>query len=161
MGPCGTGKSHLAQALGHGAIRQGVDVLLFSQSYLLGSLHAARATGSYAGRFRQLARVSLLIIDDFGLKPLRSPQDEEFHDLVAERNERVSIMLTSNLDLTKWGEVFPTNRMLAAATIDRLRHGVYRLILKGESFRAPRALPDLPENPPKSRLVKGAKIAHS
>ncbi|MEY2343156.1 IS21-like element helper ATPase IstB [Acidithiobacillus sp. IBUN Pt1247-S3] len=149
VGPCGTGKSHLAQALGHCAIRQGVDVLFITQNALLGSLHAARATGSYARRFRQLATVSLLIIDDFGLKPLHRPHDEDFHDLIAERYERVTTLLTSNLDLSEWGEVFPANRMLGVATIDRLRHGAYRLILEGESYREPRPLPGMPQNSPK------------
>ena len=82
-GPCGTGKSHIAQAIGHAAVRQGRDVLFTSQSQLLGSLHATRATDSYERKFMNLARVPLLIIDDFGLKPLRPPHDEDFHDLVA------------------------------------------------------------------------------
>lgn len=67
--PCGTGKSHLAQALGHCAVRQGVDVLFTTQSQLTGALHAARATGVYERRFQNFARADLLIIDDFGLKP--------------------------------------------------------------------------------------------
>ena len=146
VGPCGTGKSHLAQALGHCAIRQGVDVLFITQGDLVGSLHAARATGGFDRRFRQLAKVTLLIIDDFGLKPMRPPHDEDFHDLIAERYERVSTMLTSNLDFVEWGDVFPANRMLGVATLDRLRHGAYRLILEGDSFRAPRPLPESPKN---------------
>ena len=93
VGPCGTGKSHLAQALGHCAIRQGVDVLFITQGDLVGSLHAARATGGFDRRSRQLAKVTLLIIDDFGLKPMRPPHDEDFHDLIAERYERVSTTL--------------------------------------------------------------------
>ncbi|MFQ5489069.1 MAG: ATP-binding protein, partial [Gammaproteobacteria bacterium] len=62
-GPCGTGKSHIAQAIGHAAVRQGRDVLFTSQSQLLGSLHAARATDSFERKFLNLARVPLLIID--------------------------------------------------------------------------------------------------
>ena len=69
VGPCGTGKSHLAQALGHCAVRQRVNVRFLSQSEIVGGLHAARATGTYDKLFRQWAKVSLLIIDDFGLKP--------------------------------------------------------------------------------------------
>ena len=157
VGPCGTGKSHLAQALGHCAIRQGVDVLFITQGDLVGSLHAARATGGFDRRFRQLAKVTLLIIDDFGLKPMRPPHDEDFHDLIAERYERVSTMLTSNLDFAEWGDVFPANRMLGVATLDRLRHGAYRLILEGDSFRAPRPLPESPKN----TIAKGAKNTHS
>ncbi|WP_277741355.1 ATP-binding protein [Acidithiobacillus sulfuriphilus] len=58
---------------------------------------------------------------------------------------RVSTMMTSNLNFAEWGDVFPANRMLGVATLDRLRHGAYRLILDGESYRAPRPLPDFPE----------------
>ena len=147
-GPCGTGKSHLAQALGHCAVRAGYDVLFSTQSQLLGSLHAARATNAFERKFQSLVRVNLLIIDDFGLKPLRSPQDEDLHDLVAERYERCATIVTSNLDFTEWGEAFP-NRLLGAATLDRLRHNAYRVILDGDSFRTPRPLPEVPK--PKGR----------
>ena len=153
-GPCGTGKSHLAQALGHIGVRLGHDVLFTTQTQLLGSLNAARATGTFQRRFQALASVSLLIIDDFGLKPLRSPQDEDFHDLIGERYEHTSTILTSNLDFAEWGDAFP-NRLLGAATLDRLRHGAYRLILDGESYRTPRPLSESPKSP----LAKGAKIA--
>src|SRR5574338_1299280 len=120
VGPCGTGKSHLAQALGHCAIRQGHDVVFASCSQLLARLNAARATGSYERKLASLARVPLLVIDDFGLKPLRPPADEDFHDLIAERYEQVPTIVTSNLDFTEWDQAFPANRLLAAATLDRL-----------------------------------------
>lgn len=160
-GPCGTGKSHLAQALGYCAIQQGYEVLFTTQSQLLGSLQAARATGSYERRFQTLARVPLLIIDDFGLKPLRSPQDEDFHDLIAERYEQAATLITSNLDFSEWNEAFP-NRLLGASTLDRLRHGAYRLILDGQSYRAPKPLPEaahaglerLGKQPSKGKVVK-------
>jgi DNA replication protein DnaC len=135
-GPCGTGKSHLAQALGHAAARQGHDVLFITQTQLMASLRAAQATGTYERRFQQLARVPLLLIDDFGLKPLRPPEDEDFHDLIAERYERTATILTSNLDFDEWGAAFPSNKMIGAATLDRLRHGAYRVVLDGESYRA-------------------------
>ncbi len=139
VGPCGTGKSHIAQAIGHAAVRQGHDVLFTSQSQLLGNLHAARATDTYERRFQALVRIPLLIIDDFGLKPLRPPHDEDFHDLVAERYERGATVLTSNLDFSEWGDAFP-NQLLGAATLDRLRHGAYRVVLDGKSYRAPRPM---------------------
>lgn len=139
-GPCGTGKSHLAQALGHSAARRGFDVMFTTQGQLLGNLHAARATDSFERRFQAIVRTSLLIIDDFGLKPLRSPQDEDLHDLISERYERSSTIVTSNLDFSEWGDAFP-NRLLGAATLDRLRHAAYRVVLDGESYRAPRPMP--------------------
>jgi DNA replication protein DnaC len=155
-GPCGTGKSHLAQALGHIGVRLGHDVLFTTQTQLLGSLNAARATGTFERRFQALARVSLLLIDDFGLKPLRPPQDEDFHDLIAERYEQTATIVTSNLDFAEWGDAFP-NRLLGAATLDRLRHGAYRVVLDGDSYRTPRPLPETQKTP----LAKGPKNAKS
>jgi hypothetical protein len=73
VGPCGTGKSHLAQALGHCAVRQGVDLVFTTCAQLTQSLNTARAIGAYERKLTSLARVPLLIVDDFGLKPLRPP----------------------------------------------------------------------------------------
>src|SRR5579862_8004373 len=98
VGPCGTGKSHLAQALGHCAVRQGVDVTFATCTQLTAALNAARATGGYERKLANLARVSLLIIDDFGLKPLRPPADEDLHELMAERYEQAATLLSNNLD---------------------------------------------------------------
>lgn len=160
VGPCGTGKSHLAQAFGHCAIRKGYDVAFTTLSAMLTKLNAARATHSYDRQFNNLTKVSLLIIDDFGLKPLRSPQDEDLHDIVSERYERRSTIITSNLDLSEWGEAFP-NKLLGAATIDRLRHGAYKVVLDGKSFRSPRDNPktskkSVPKHS-KSALAKGGE----
>ena len=119
---------------------------------MLSQLNAARAINTYDRFFRKLASVDLLIIDDFGLKPLRPPQDEDFHDIIAERYERRSTIVTSNLDLSEWGEAFP-NRLLGAATIDRLRHGAYKVILEGKSYRSTRP----PPKQPKKALVKGGE----
>jgi DNA replication protein DnaC len=141
VGQTGVGKSHLAQALGHCAARQGRDVLFITQTELLRKLHAARATGLYERKFQQFARVPLLIVDDFALKPLRAPHDEDFHDLIAARYERAASILTSNLDLSEWGDAFPDNRILGAAVLDRLRHGAYRVVIEGESYREPRPMP--------------------
>lgn len=152
-GPCGTGKSHIAQGLGHCAVRLGYDVLFTTQSKLLGTLHAARATGTFERRFHNLVKTPLLIIDDFGLKPLRQPHDEDFHDLVAERYEQGAMIVTSNLDFSEWGDAFP-NRLLGAATLDRLRHGAYRVVLDGESFRSPRPLHEPPASGSKARAAK-------
>src|SRR5690606_20843104 len=155
VGPCGTGKSHLAQALGHCAVRQGVDVVFTTCAGLTQSLHAARATGAYERKLASLARVPLLIIDDFGLKPLRPPADEDLHDLIAERYEQTATIVTSNLDFPEWDQAFPANRLLASATLDRLRHNAYCLVLDGQSYRAPKALP-------KSRTIaSAAKSSHS
>lgn len=135
VGPCGTGKSHIAQALGHCAIRKGYDVLFTSASRMLTQLHAARATNSFERQIAKLVGCDLLIIDDFGLKPLTGLQDEDFHEVISERYERKSTIVTSNLDIPEWPDAFP-NRILGAATIDRLRHGAYRVVLDGKSYRS-------------------------
>ena len=152
-GPCGTGKSHLAQALGHCAVQKGYDVLCHTQAKLLNQLHAARATNTYERRFQTLVKVSLLIIDDFGLKPLKSPHDEDLHDLIDERYERGATIMTSNLDFSEWGDALP-NKLLGAATLDRLRHNAYRMVLDGESYRSPRPSLDNPEK----AIEKGGEI---
>ncbi len=145
VGPCGTGKSHIAQALGHCAIRAGQDVLFTTVSRMLGQLHAARATNGFDRSFAKLAAVDLLIIDDFGLKPLKGTQDEDFHDVIAERYERKSTIVTSNLDIPEWADAFP-NRILGAATIDRLRHGAYKVVLDGKSYRCTKPVPKNTKN---------------
>ena len=96
---------------------------------LLKRLKAARLDNSHEAELRRLIRVDLLIVDDFALKPLRPPQDEDFHDLIAERYESAATILTSNLDFSEWGDAFAGNRILGAATLDRLRHGAYRIVL--------------------------------
>ncbi len=157
VGPCGTGKSHLAQALGHCAVRQGVDVVFGTCATLTASLNAARAIGAYDRKLASLARVPLLIIDDFGLKPLRPPADEDLHDLITERYETAATVVTSNLDFTEWDQAFPANRLLASATLDRLRHNAYCLVLDGASYRAPKLSPAAT----RTALAKGTKNTHS
>lgn len=150
VGPCGTGKSHLAQALGHSAIRNGYSVLFTSASKMLTQLNAARAINGFDRQFTKIAGVDLLIIDDFGLKPLKPAQDEDFHEVISERYERKSTIVTSNLDIPEWTDAFP-NRILGEATIDRLRHGAYTVELEGKSYRSPRPVSALSKNACKKR----------
>lgn len=137
VGPCGTGKSHLAQSIGHMAVRKGHDTLFTSHAKLLGQLCSARAVGNYERKLDQLVKVDLLIIDDFGLKPMRQGQDEDFHDVIAERYEKKSTIITSNLHFDEWNAAFQ-NKLLGAATLDRIKHGAYCVTLEGKSYRSPR-----------------------
>jgi DNA replication protein DnaC len=97
------------------------------------------------------------LIDDFGLKPLRPPADEDLHDLIAERYETAATIVTSNLDFTEWDQAFPANRLLASATLDRLRHNAYCLVLDGQSYRAPK----LPPAMTKTKVANTSKTTHS
>lgn len=160
VGPCGTGKSHLAQALGHAAIRAGYNVLFTTSSKMLAQLNAARAINGYERQLAKLTSADLLIIDDFGLKPLKPNQDEDLHEIISERYERKSTIVTSNLDIPEWTDAFP-NRILGAATIDRLRHGAYTVVLEGSSYRASRkeakAAKSKPSKSTKNDCLKGGE----
>ena len=134
VGPCGTGKSHLAQALGFCAIKQGFDVVSSTQGQIADLLQSAKATGSYEKKLKLLSKVPLLIIDDFGLKPLKLAEEEVLHDLINQRYEQTSTMITSNLSVSEWCHAF-NNKLLGAAMIDRLQHNAYSLILDGKSYR--------------------------
>ena len=120
------------------------------------SLNAARATGGYDRKLAALAKVPLLIIDDFGLKPMRPPADEDLHDLMAERYEQAATIVTSNLDFPEWDQAFPANRLLASATLDRLRHNAYCMVLDGQSYRTPKLTPAAPSAASR-RLANAAK----
>ena len=133
-GPTGIGKSHLATALGYEAIKRNLRVLSFSAHRLLARLLASRADGSYPRVFGRLASVDLLIIDDFGLRPLDPQGAEDLYELIARRYERGSIVLTSNRSPQEWPEVFGDS-LLASAALDRLTHHARVTTITGESYR--------------------------
>ena len=135
IGPCGTGKTHLAHALGFCAVKQGYDVVCLTQSQLTTQLQAARATQTYGKKIKHLTTASLLIIDDFGLKPLKTPEDEDIHEVVSRRYETGSMIVTSNLAISEWQQAFP-NQLLASATLDRLQHRSELLVIDGASYRS-------------------------
>lgn len=134
VGPSGVGKSHLAQALGHEACRRGYDVLFLPAARAIAHLGAGMADGSYERRLTALARPHLLILDDFGLKPLRQPAPEHLYDLIATRYEKASTVITSNRAFTEWPEVFG-EPLLASAALDRLAHDAHQVTVTGESYR--------------------------
>jgi DNA replication protein DnaC len=113
-GPTGTGKSHLAQALAHEAIKHGYRAYCQPVHTLLASLHTRRADGTFARWRKRLLSVDVLILDDFGLVPLAAQAVEDLYDLIRERYENKSIFLTSNRAPDEWTEVFG-NPLLASA----------------------------------------------
>ena len=141
-GPTGTGKSHLAQSIGHQAVRLGYEVFFSTQVQLTASMVRARLSGVHARRMKKLKKMDLIILDDFGIKPLKSPQDEDLHELISDRYEKGSLIVTSNLAFEEWREAFAENKLLGAATVDRMLHGAYQIVLDGESYRKPRGQMD-------------------
>jgi DNA replication protein DnaC len=134
-GKSGTGKTHLSHALAHEACRQGFSVLFITTHKMLQHLAAGRADGTTDRRLAVYLRPDLLILDDFGLKPLPSTGAEDLYAVIAERYEHGSMLLTSNRAPTEWLDWF-ANPLLASAGLDRLLHHAQTLVLTGHSFRA-------------------------
>jgi DNA replication protein DnaC len=134
VGPSGTGKSHLAQALAYEAIKRGYRVLFRPLHTLLGALHAARADGTFPRIRSRIMHVDVLVLDDFGLMPLSVQGAEDLYEIIRERYEQRSILLTSNRAPEEWAEVFG-NPLLASAALDRLTHHAHILTLTGKSYR--------------------------
>ena len=133
-GPTGVGKTHLAQALAHAACRCDLDVVFTNAHTLLRHLHAGRADGTYDKRLTGYVRPALLVIDDFGLKPLTSPGPEDLYDVINERYEKGSILITSNRAPSEWASWF-ADPLLASAGLDRLVHNAHVLVITGPSYR--------------------------
>src|SRR3989475_1229192 len=128
----GTGKSWLACALGHKACRDDRSVLYYRVPRLLDALALARGDGRYARLLKSLARVELLILDDWGLATLTSEQGRDILEIIDDRHRRASTIVTSQLPVDHWHEVI-ADPTVADAVLDRLVHGAHRLTLKGES----------------------------
>ncbi len=138
-GPTGTGKSWLACAFGNQACRQGLSVRYERTGRLLDQLRVARGDGGYPKLLRQLARVELLILDDFGLKPLTQTERHDLLEVIEDRHGLRSTLLTSQLPIRTWHE-YLNEPTVADALLDRLLNGAHRLELTGDSLRKKAAL---------------------
>lgn len=134
LGPPGTGKSHLAVALGFEAIKAGKSVYFATLAEIINSLSKAEREGQLAQRIRFLTRNALLIIDEIGYLPLGSGGANFFFQLVNARYEKGAMILTSNRGFTEWGEIFGDN-VIAAALLDRLLHHAIVVQIEGNSYR--------------------------
>ena len=134
VGPTGTGKSHLAQGLAYEAIKRGYRVLYRPLHHLVDRLYAGRADGTFHKVYTNILRVDVLILDDFGLVPLSTRGAQDLYEIIRDRYERKSIILTSNRAPEEWAEVFG-NSLLASAALDRLTHHSHFIEMKGGSYR--------------------------
>ena len=133
-GPCGSGKTYLACALGHNACMQGYSVRYYRLSRLLLELTQTKADGSYHKKLQQLAKTQLLIIDDWGLEVLNPAQRNDLMEIMDDRHGDTSTVVISQLPTDQWYATIGDNT-LADAILDRLMHNAHRLLLKGESMR--------------------------
>jgi DNA replication protein DnaC len=134
LGPVGVGKSHIAQALGHIACRMGYDVLYTKAAKMFRYLNGGRADNSWETRIKRHTVTDLLIIDDFGLKPLTPLQSDDFYEVINERYMKKSVIFTGNRSIEDWQGLFP-DPLIANSALDRIAHNAHQIIMTGESYR--------------------------
>ncbi len=133
-GPCGSGKTFLACALGHNACLHGYTTRYYRLSRLLLAFTQAKADGSYHKLLTQTAKTRLLLIDDWGLNALTTAQRHDLMEIMDDRHGAASTVMVSQLPVDQW-YVTAGDNTLADALLDRLIHNAHRLSLKGESMR--------------------------
>ena len=136
-GSTGAGKSYIATALGYQACIEGYRVLYFNTTKLFSKLKMAKADGSYLNELAKMARHQLIILDDFGLQPLDSQNRIALLELIEDRHNSGSMIVTSQLPVSKWYEIIG-EKTIADAILDSLIHQSHRIELRGESMRKKR-----------------------
>jgi DNA replication protein DnaC len=145
LGPPGTGKSHLAVALGIEAVKAGRSVYFTTLADIVGSLAKAEREGLLRERIRWFCRASLLIVDEIGYLPVVQGGGNLFFQLVNARYERGAMILTSNRGFAEWGEVFG-DPVVATALLDRLLHHAVVIQIEGSSYRLRQHADLMPEH---------------
>ena len=140
-GPTGCGKSFVACALAHAAIRRGHTALYARAPRLLADLRLARGDGRYPRLLAQLAKIGLLLLDDFLITPALGDEAKDLLEVIDDRNQVRSTLVVSQLPVESWHQAL-ADPTLADAILDRLVHNAHRLALKGESMRPRQPQPD-------------------
>jgi DNA replication protein DnaC len=145
LGPPGTGKSHLATALGVEAVKAGRSVYFASLADIISVLAKAEREGQLRERIRFLCRTALLIVDEIGYLPVIQGGGNLFFQLVNARYEKGAMILTSNRGFAEWGEVFG-DPVVATALLDRLLHHAVVIQIEGSSYRLRQHADLMPEH---------------
>lgn len=134
MGKPGVGKTHLANAIGLEALKHNYTVRFTHANQLIEQLHTAKADGAYRNLMNRILKIDLLIIDELGFKKLPAQGADDFFEIIRQRYERKSIIITSNRTFEDWGQIFG-DAVLASAIIDRLVHHAQVFKITGDSYR--------------------------
>jgi DNA replication protein DnaC len=134
LGAVGVGKTHLATALGHIAVRRRVPTLMLRADAMFKRLKASRLDNSTEAEMRRLIQTRLLIIDDFALQPMDATETADFYELVVARHHKTATVLTSNRGPDEWLAMM-SDALLAQSAVDRLIATTHELVIEGESYR--------------------------
>jgi DNA replication protein DnaC len=134
IGATGTGKSFLACAFGNNACRQGLKVRYYRVTRLLTDLAIARGDGSYNKLMKELKKIQILILDDWGLASLDPLAGRDLLEVIEDRNQERSTLIASQVPVSSWHSIFQDST-IADAVMDRLVHGAYRVDITGPSMR--------------------------
>lgn len=134
FGPSGVGKTHIAAAIADNLITQGIRSLFISTTTLVQQLQLARSVYKLPEAISKLSRIPLLVLDDIGYAKKDEAETNVLFELIAERYETGSIIITANQPFSEWNNIFPDN-MMAVAAIDRLVHHSTIINIKAESYR--------------------------
>lgn len=134
MGKPGVGKTHLASGIGLEALSKGYGVLFLHANNLIDQLHRSKADGKYAALLKKIIKVPLLILDEVGFKKFPASGIDDFFEVIRQRYEQGSVIITTNRKFEDWGALFG-DAVMAAAIIDRLVHHAHVIKITGESYR--------------------------
>jgi DNA replication protein DnaC len=140
MGPTGTGKTFLGEALAHNACMNGYTAYHLRLPRFFNELMQKRGDGRYLRYMAELSKIDVLLLDDFGITPLIDEQRRDLLELIDERHNKRSTIVTSQMPLKLWHEAIG-DKTLADAILDRLVHNAYKIELKGDSMRKVRDFP--------------------
>lgn len=135
LGGVGLGKTHLCTALGYAACLRGHSVLFSSAIDIINSLTAAQNTGRLKSELRKYLRAQVLIVDELGYLPIDKNGANLLFQVISQRYERGSIILSTNKPFKKWPEIFNNDSTLASAVLDRLLHHAEAVLIEGKSYR--------------------------
>lgn len=135
LGGVGVGKTHISLALGREACLRGHSVLFTTAIDIVNTLSAAQKAGRFKHELRKLTSKKLLIIDELGYLPIDKFGADSLFQVISQRYEQGSILLTTNKPFNRWAELFGNDATLASAVLDRLLHHAQNIVIEGQSFR--------------------------